>query len=111
MRASSELHLRSVWSFPFDFQSTPPHEGALVYGLSLLMLLSRGTLTPCFIAMPGAIPQGHARRSAPARARGRRALDSPAALCALDKRAPLTPAAVVKMSQRIQTRRIPHSPL
>src|SRR5690606_13262269 len=56
MRASSELHLRSVWSFPFDFQSTPPHEDALVYGLSLLMLLSRGTLTPRFIAMPGATP-------------------------------------------------------
>src|SRR5690606_39176694 len=64
MRASSELHLRSVWSFPFDFQSTPPHEDALVYGLSLLMLLSRGTLTPCVIAMPGAIPDRRRRFAA-----------------------------------------------
>ena len=55
MRASSELHLRSVWSFPFDFQSTPPREGALVYGLSLLMLPFSGDFHPSF--------HRHARRN------------------------------------------------
>jgi hypothetical protein len=65
VRASLELHLCSVRSFPFDFHQTAPREAVLVYGLRLSMLLSRRTPTSGFSAMPGATPNSCSRSLRP----------------------------------------------